>query len=58
MRTSNLPLAQNSIHVFVSMNTTIQVKVITNVIYINLNHDMFQFLLSHHQIITVYLAVY
>jgi hypothetical protein len=38
----------------VSVNTTIRVKVMTTVIYININHDMFRPLLCHHQ---VYLCV-
>jgi hypothetical protein len=43
---------QNSI--FVSVNTTIQVKVIEKVIYINFINDMFRPLLGHHH---VYLCV-
>jgi hypothetical protein len=46
-----LCVTQNSI--FVSVNTTIQVKVITKVIYINVNHNMFRPLLDHQ----VYLRV-
>jgi hypothetical protein len=43
-----LRVIQNNI--FVSVNTTIQVKVITKVIYININHNMFRPLLGHHQV--------
>jgi hypothetical protein len=39
---------QNSI--FVSVNITIQVKGISEVIYISVNHNMFQPLLGHHQL--------
>jgi hypothetical protein len=31
-------------------NTTVQVKVTSKVIYINVNHDMFRLLMGHHQV--------
>jgi hypothetical protein len=40
--------------VFGSINTKIQVKIVTKVVYIYVNHDMFRPLLGHHQ---VYLCV-
>jgi hypothetical protein len=42
--------------IFVTVNTTIQVGVITKVIYINVEHNMFQTLFGHHQVISVYLV--
>jgi hypothetical protein len=53
MRTSNLLLARNSI--FVSLDKTSKVKVITKFIYLNINHDIFRPLLGHHQ---VYLYIF
>jgi hypothetical protein len=51
-RVLNLHRFQNS--KFVSENTIIQIKVITKVIYIKVNHDMFRPLLGYNK---VYLCV-
>jgi hypothetical protein len=44
------PLRVTQKCIFVSVNTSIQVKVVTKVIYINVIHDMFRHLLGHHQV--------
>jgi hypothetical protein len=43
-----LCVIQNSI--FVSVNTAVQVKIITKVIYFCVNHDMFRPLVGYHQV--------
>jgi hypothetical protein len=35
---------------YISVTTKVQVKVIAQFIYINVNHDIFQPLLGHHQV--------
>jgi hypothetical protein len=47
---------QNSM--FVTVNTTIQVKLITKLIYINVDHDIFRPLLSHYQVCLSLLLLY
>jgi hypothetical protein len=37
-------------YLFVTVNTTIEVRVITKVIYINIKHNMFRLLLGHHHV--------